>query len=78
MEEFFRQTGDLLSPSKHYPRVLTMFVQLRSNFQDLGLVGTGNKAWFKLFLNGKSFGPRPAPQPLGTEAPNSQPFVNLS
>jgi hypothetical protein len=67
MDEFFCQTGDLLSPSKRYPRVLTMFVQLRSNLQELGLIGTGKKAWFKLFLNGKSFGPQPAPRPVGAE-----------
>ncbi len=67
MDEFFCQTGDLIGPSKRYPRVLTMFRQLRSNLEEHGLLGTGRKAWSKLFLNGKSFGPQPVLQPVGTE-----------
>jgi hypothetical protein len=67
VDEFFCQTGDLLSPSKRYPRVLTMFYQLRSNLKEHGLLVTGKKAWSKLFLNGKSIGPQQVLQPVGTE-----------
>jgi hypothetical protein len=67
MDEFYCQTGDLLSPSKRYPRVLTLWLQLRSNLKQHGLLVTGKKAWFKLVLNGKSFGPQQALQPAGTE-----------
>jgi hypothetical protein len=67
VDEFFCQTGDLIGSSKRYPRVLTMFYQLRSNLKEHGLLGTGRKAWSKLFLNGKSFGPQQVLQPVGTE-----------
>jgi hypothetical protein len=46
---------------------LTMWYQLRSNLKEHGLLVTGKKAWSKLFLNGKSFGPQQVLQPVGTE-----------
>jgi hypothetical protein len=67
VEESYCQTGDLLSPSKPYPRVLTILYQLRSNVKEHGYLQTGRKAWSKLFLNGKSVGPQQAPQPEGAE-----------
>lgn len=67
VDEFICQTEDLLGPSKRYPRVLTMLYQLRSNLKEHGVLRTGKKAWSKLFLNGKSFGPQQALQPEGTE-----------
>jgi hypothetical protein len=67
VDELFCQTSDLIGPSKKYPRLLTMFYQLRSNLKEHGLLGTGRKAWSKLFLNGKSFGPQQALRPVGSE-----------
>ncbi len=67
MDDSYCQTGDLLGPSKRYPRVLTMLHQLRSNLKEHGLLVTGRKAWSKVFLNGKSSGPQPVLQPVGTE-----------
>jgi hypothetical protein len=67
VDEFFCQTGDLMGSSKRYPRVFTMFYQLRSNLEEHGLLFTGRKAWSKLFLKGKPFGPQPVLQPAGTE-----------
>jgi hypothetical protein len=67
VDEFYCQTGDLLSPSKRYPRVFTMLYQLRSNLKEHGLLGTGKKAWSKLLLNGKPLGRQQSLQPVGIE-----------
>jgi hypothetical protein len=67
VDEFYCQTGDLLTPSKKYPRLFTIIYQLRNNFKQYGLLTTSRKVWSKLLLSTNSVGPQQALQPVGTE-----------
>jgi len=58
------QTSDLIGPSKTYPRLLTMFYQLRSNLAENGLLATSRKAWSKLVSGGSASGPQLVAEPI--------------
>jgi hypothetical protein len=58
------QATDLIGPSKSYPRLLTMFHQLRSNLAENGLLGTSRKAWSKLVSGGTANGPQLVTEPV--------------
>lgn len=58
------QIGDLVTSSKKYPRLFTMFYQLRNNLKDTGLLATSRKALGKLFSSGTTaVGPQSVAQP---------------
>lgn len=63
MEHLDCQTADLLSPSKKYPRVFTMFRQLRNNLREHGFLATCLKAWRKVFSSTATVGPQAVGQP---------------
>jgi hypothetical protein len=58
------QIGDLVSSTKKYPRLFTMFYQLRSNLKEHGFLATSQKAWGKLFSSGTAvMGPQSVEHP---------------
>jgi hypothetical protein len=59
------QIGDLITSTKKYPRLFTMFYQLRSNLKEHGFLATSHKAWGKLFSSGTAvIGPQSVDQPV--------------
>jgi hypothetical protein len=62
LDSFDCQTADLVRSSKKYPRLFTIFSQLRWNLQENGLLGTSRKVWSKVIGGAVAIGPRPVVQ----------------